>query len=361
MGLMQSREVLNSGIPDAPALIPRAQAFREPLSDGLPAPSGRRRFDDCSFDIRQVNLMQELLSRLRIEADDAQRSVRVCHVELDSELTDKGSFTSYPIYRISRPKREIFAGAQLTLVHQWAELRPERLSELSSQLELPWRYWASVVDLNPSSYPRTLELLALAVRLAYYLLQPTKHYLACPRPASYSPAIQPVVKPRRFEAFPSGHATEAFLVARLLTELNRSGDGVVPAGLETPLQRLAARIASNRIVAGVHFHLDSVAGRMVAECLGEYFIHRCLTNTATGPGWIPRQFDGQQLQGDEKELALAFNRKEAMQGADVSSAYFAANKGSQRLQPILKASNVANHSGPGLLHTLWLAAAAEWK
>jgi hypothetical protein len=43
----------------------------------------------------------------------------------------------------------------------------------------------------------------------------------------------------------------------------------------TQLLRLAARIAINRTVAGVHFPVDSAAGAVLGLTLGQYFVNRC--------------------------------------------------------------------------------------
>jgi hypothetical protein len=70
----------------------------------------------------------------------------------------------------------------------------------------------------------------------------------CPRPNKLSPQIQPMIAVPGHGAWPSGHATETFMVATLLQSLlqhaNRTG-----GKYEEQLQRFAARVAVNRTVA----------------------------------------------------------------------------------------------------------------
>ncbi len=69
-------------------------------------------------------------------------------------------------------------------------------------------------------------------------------------------------------SYPSGHATESYLLAGILAE-------VMPAEASkrtnandpdsTPLRRLAERVARNREVLGLHYPSDSKAGKYLAD------------------------------------------------------------------------------------------------
>ncbi len=65
-------------------------------------------------------------------------------------------------------------------------------------------------------------------------------------------------------SFPSGHATEAHLIALLLRE-------ALPAAhpAQALLPALAHRIAINREVLGVHYRSDSHAAQVLAKCILE--------------------------------------------------------------------------------------------
>jgi membrane-associated phospholipid phosphatase len=74
-------------------------------------------------------------------------------------------------------------------------------------------------------------------------------------------------------AFPSGHATAAYLISGLLARVMPAAVTAdlqpVPASGNTTaaslLTRLAERIARNREVLGLHYKSDSLAGQFLAQ------------------------------------------------------------------------------------------------
>lgn len=61
----------------------------------------------------------------------------------------------------------------------------------------------------------------------------------------------------------------------------------------TQFMRLAARIAINRTIAGVHFPVDSIAGSLLGLTLGQYFVARCIH----GSDYQSWAFEGDQMTG----------------------------------------------------------------
>jgi hypothetical protein len=124
------------------------------------------------------------------------------------------------------------------------------------------------------------------LRLAHFGVQRIKHALACLRPSDLSSQIQPIIQVPGHGTLPSGHATEAFITAAILDELT-GGDTYI----RTHLFRLAARIAINRTIAGVHFPVDSVAGAMLGLTLGKYLLARAAPKKET-PTYCAWHFNG---------------------------------------------------------------------
>ena len=172
-------------------------------------------------------------------------------------------------------------GEQLRHVMDYAELREDRLAEILSQAPQLASYWCSVAALHPERTPRTLELLDMAVRLAIRVEMRFKHALAFPRPVEFSSQVQPCILTPSHSSYPSGHSTEAFCSATLLSLLR--GDPI----LTEMLHRQATRIAVNRTVAGVHFPMDSRAGQVLGTTLAEYLVACCTSQQTV----TERRFD----------------------------------------------------------------------
>ena len=212
--------------------------------------------------------------------------------------------------------------------------------------------------LEASTTPKTFELITSSIQIASHVVQRMKYLLVCPRPAQYSDLIQPMIQTPEHFAFPSGHATQAFAIARILAELIEPGN---PAShLSQVLQRQAEMIATNRVIAGVHFHVDSIGGRVLGNSLAEYLIHRA----KGGAGWVPRTLDGSATNGDvcsllnaELDLSVAID---AAGGKDLLPEY----SGNDQSTPTgigAGAGAATNRTPATAWEWLWSQADAEWR
>lgn len=174
-----------------------------------------------------------------------------------------------PFLEIQRPSLAQME-RQLKWLRTYADLRDDGLAEVSIQQDDILSFFGSVALLDDQRRLRTLEILEAAVRLAIHVELKVKHLCRVPRPVDFAREVQPMVQTPDHSTFPSGHATEAFLVATLMHRLMTGAGPKAGVGASAQLYRLAHRIASNRTVAGVHFPIDSAAGALMGCLLGEY-------------------------------------------------------------------------------------------
>lgn len=258
------------------------------------------------------------------------------HVSSPPDAPPVLTTTPKPLARLNRPNVTVFK-EQIKKVLSWADLREERAAEIVAQIDPQFAFWASVVYLHPSRTPRTLELINMAMLLAVNVEMQFKHALACWRPVEYSAQIQPIITTPGHGALPSGHATQAYTVAHVLQRLLDLPD---PHPISVQLQRQSARIATNRVVAGVHFPVDSIAGRLLGETLGEYFVARCKTSRK----WTPRFFDGTVMTGHEDLMPPT----QPLDGPNAPDFY----------KPF---GNKESATGSGVLKYMWEKALKEWE
>ena len=198
---------------------------------------------------------------------------------------------------LNRPVRDVFR-KQLKMVRAYADLREDRIDEILSQTEDLMSYFGAQVYLSSDRNSKTLALLFAAYRATVHVEMPMKHFCRSARPIDFATHVQPMIQTPDHSSFPSGHATEVFTLA---TVLSRVLTGMGPKeALSAPADndkgrmagmafRLAHRIATNRSVAGVHFPIDSASGAVIGCLLGDA-LYRVATGATDWPSTVDVSF-----------------------------------------------------------------------
>jgi membrane-associated phospholipid phosphatase len=194
------------------------------------------------------------------------------------------------IMTMVRPDSVVFE-RQISLVNAWAELREDRATEIQAEMPPQVPFWSATCGLQPGRHRFTHEFINLALALAAISAFRFKQAFACPRPNQYWSGLQPMIPTPEHSSLPSGHATEAFMAAHVLSALNGiryDCNGVpIDEGLYQELLAQASRVAINRTVAGLHFPIDSIAGSKLGSALSEYLLVRARQNQLC----VPRSFE----------------------------------------------------------------------
>ena len=189
------------------------------------------------------------------------------HVPLTYEGAD--------VLTLNRPSQDVLT-QQCQHVRDYADLRDERGAEIVSQLGFPTEYFAMILGLHPAQHKKTFELITATQVVAAHIAMIVKHALAVRRPDQIDGRILPMIPTPGHCSFPSAHATEAFAVLTVITELVTQWGSLHDADRRIKMLRgLAERIAVNRTVAGVHFPIDSWAGAALGTTIGHVILGRC--------------------------------------------------------------------------------------
>ena len=142
---------------------------------------------------------------------------------VDRRVAARRSRLSSPLIRFDRPSEAVFR-TQL----QYHDAPMPTCAPTARRRSWPRRgsivpFMASIGFLRPDAKRWTMELLEAVLQLARYVEQRVKHGLACRRPNEYSAQVQPIILTPGHGSLPSGHATEAFAVARVFCGLLRTG------------------------------------------------------------------------------------------------------------------------------------------
>ncbi|WP_306113972.1 MULTISPECIES: phosphatase PAP2 family protein [unclassified Roseovarius] len=245
----------------------------------------------------------ELLSHFRVLGKDGVAEVH---------LRGAGA----PIAKIVRPSPAEFK-QQLVYLRSYADLRIDRNPEINVQTSDILSFFGSLAMLNASRRKHTLELLQLTQSLCVSIEMQVKHYCRAPRPIDWTHKVQPVIQTPDHSAFPSGHATESFAIATVLSALD-TGKGQVD--VNHPAFLLAHRIAANRVVAGVHFPVDSAAGAFLGCQIGDVINRMAAGGACSKAGYGPGEV---ALAGDQDFLPCWFRnhyKPAELEGAAPTSA-----------------------------------------
>ncbi|MFO1252895.1 MAG: phosphatase PAP2 family protein [Inhella sp.] len=129
--------------------------------------------------------------------------------------------------------------------------------------------FAQLVGLQTGRHRRTLLLLHAASLATLAALHRLKQCLAVPRPYEVLQLLPSMVEMPGHPALPAGHASIAFLLAELLGHIGYLLGR--PDQIEF-LRRVAARIAENRFIAGLHYPADNIAGAMLGKAMADLLI-----------------------------------------------------------------------------------------
>jgi hypothetical protein len=147
--------------------------------------------------------------------------------------------------------------------------RPDALGEIGSQAHEFISYFMTVMGGKAATHPATNRVFHIANLAATLIAMHFKDHFNRPRPHHVCPGLLPPIEPPGHASYPSGHATQAHLFALCAKMMlaDAPSDQSEPIGVV--LDALAARVARNREIAGVHFPSDSMAGKKLAEAIFE--------------------------------------------------------------------------------------------
>jgi hypothetical protein len=282
------------------------------------------------------SLIGGLLQTVYVEADATHASVRP-RLKADAKAASD-PFSITPLVALEMPDIADFA-AQLPFLRSYGDLRDERMPEILVQLGDITSFFGAIDQLDATHTPNTLLLLHAASGFAGTITQRIKLAFDAPRPVAFSPRLQPVIATPSHASLPSGHATEAFLLAGILTLL-RSGSVVRSAADMEHRFRLASRVAINRTVAGVHYPIDSGAGAVLGMALAEHL-------------WAVA---GQGSAGQWTFAGPSWNNGDFHQGIVADLIDRAAIKGAK---PVARANSDETRATDDLWTRLWHSAQAE--
>ena len=112
---------------------------------------------------------------------------------------------------------------------------------------------------TPENLPLTAQLLKKAEKDSKYYSETAKSTYGRKRPKFASPKVKPLLDGQEEPSYPSGHATRGMMMAMILSQLSPEN--------EPALMKKGWELGWDRVIAGVHYPSDVVAGRVLGKSI----------------------------------------------------------------------------------------------
>lgn len=165
--------------------------------------------------------------------------------------------------KLQSPPADDLIEAEL-LVSMKAQRTAAKLAEIEAESVNPLPLFWRRVGLDPASYSSHSQWIVEAVVDTETVLLELKRTYNRRRPNAVLREVSPAIPVPQHAAYPSGHATQAVVIARLLSRLVPAASG--------DLMELAFRVGRNREIAGVHYPSDTTAGFSLGWQLSAIFL-----------------------------------------------------------------------------------------
>lgn len=129
--------------------------------------------------------------------------------------------------------------------------------------------WYDLLGIGPKSHPRSSEVLHATIHLAGSVAGYFKDRFNRVRPWVLAPDLFPPIPSPGLPAYPGGHSTQIYLMARALQYL-------VPDKTKE-ITFIAEKVAANRERAGLNYPSDTEAGKELAESVFKILTSECET------------------------------------------------------------------------------------
>jgi hypothetical protein len=154
--------------------------------------------------------------------------------------------------------------------------RADALGEIVDQSDEFASYFMNLLTSQPGAYPATAKLLTIAMQVGTLTVMYYKRQFSRPRPTQLCPALLPPLVVPGHASYPSGHSTQAHLIAHVIDDILSGLPQHDPVMADVRV--LADRIARNREIAGFHYPTDTMAGVQLAG-----LIHPLLAQSPPAP------------------------------------------------------------------------------